>query len=83
MTTAEAERHLADGQFPAGSMGPKVARRHPFLSGEGRVAVITTPELAARTLPTDPPTVRRHQDRPSARLGTRRSPRPTSVGASA
>jgi carbamate kinase len=24
MTVAEAEKHLATGQFPAGSMGPKV-----------------------------------------------------------
>ena len=29
LDSAEAERHLAAGQFPAGSMGPKVRRRRP------------------------------------------------------
>jgi carbamate kinase len=56
MDSAEAERHLTDGQFPAGSMGPKVAASLGFVgSGTGRMAVITTPELVARTLAsTDP-----------------------------
>ena len=47
---AEAERHLADGQFPAGSMGPKVRAATRFLRDGGRSAVITTPALAAATL---------------------------------
>lgn len=48
----EAERQLRAGQFPAGSMGPKVDAATHFLRSGGEVAVITTPELAARTLGT-------------------------------
>lgn len=47
---AEAERHLAAGQFPEGSMGPKVRAATRFLRQGGRLAVITTAELAAATL---------------------------------
>jgi carbamate kinase len=47
---AEAERHLADGQFPEGSMQPKVSAAARFLRAGGRVAVITTAPLAAATL---------------------------------
>jgi carbamate kinase len=49
--SAEAGRHLAAGQFPAGSMGPKVRAAVGFVErGRGRVAVITTPELVLSTL---------------------------------
>lgn len=53
---AEAERHLTAGQFPAGSMGPKVRAATRFVRrGENRVAVITTPRLVVDTLgSTDP-----------------------------
>jgi carbamate kinase len=47
---AEAERHQGDGQFPEGSMGPKMLAATRFLRSGGEVAVISTPELAARTL---------------------------------
>jgi carbamate kinase len=47
---ASAERYQRDGQFPAGSMGPKVRAATRFLRSGGEVAVITTPELAARTV---------------------------------
>jgi len=40
MTTAEAKRYLAAGQFPAGSMGPKVEAAVQFIEGGGRRAVI-------------------------------------------
>ena len=50
LDAGQAERHLADGQFPEGSMGPKVRAATRFLRGGGRVAVITTPRLAAATL---------------------------------
>ena len=50
MTLDEAERHLADGQFPPGSMGPKVRASTRFLRSGGRVAVITTPELVYPSL---------------------------------
>jgi len=49
--TEEAERHLRAGQFPPGSMGPKVTAAVRFVGGGGsRVAVITTPELVVDTL---------------------------------
>jgi carbamate kinase len=50
VTCAEAERWLAEGQFPAGSMGPKVHAAIRFLKNGGRRVVITTPELAAEAL---------------------------------
>jgi carbamate kinase len=50
---AEAERYQGGGQFPAGSMGPKVHAATRFLRSGGGVVVISTPEVAAGTL--DPP----------------------------
>jgi carbamate kinase len=38
----EAERHLAEGQFPPGSMGPKITAALSFLGAGGRRAVITS-----------------------------------------
>jgi len=46
----EAERYLAAGQFPEGSMAPKVRAATRFLQRGGRLAVITTAALAAATL---------------------------------
>jgi carbamate kinase len=55
---AEAEAHLAAGQFPPGSMGPKVRAAISFVRRGGRLAVITSPRLVVDTLastdPTDP-----------------------------
>ncbi len=50
MTADEAARHLDEGQFPPGSMGPKVEAALRFLADGGDLAVITTPRLLARTL---------------------------------
>ena len=36
---------LAAGEFPAGSMGPKIEAALTFLEGGGREVIITTPEL--------------------------------------
>ena len=47
---AEAEQHLAAGQFPDGSMGAKVRAATRFVGQGGPVAVITTAPLAAATL---------------------------------
>jgi carbamate kinase len=47
---AEAERYLADGQFPAGSMGPKVRAAAQFVRRGGRVSVITTAGSVVATL---------------------------------
>ena len=50
MTVAEAKRHLADGQFPAGSMGPKIEACLQFLQQGGKQAIITSPERIADAL---------------------------------
>ncbi len=42
MTVAEARGHLADGQFPAGSMGPKVQAAMQFVEGGGGTAIVTS-----------------------------------------
>src|SRR3989454_1622480 len=41
LTVAEAKKHLADGQFPPGSMGPKIEAVIEFLEHGGQHAVIT------------------------------------------
>lgn len=47
LTTEQAGEHLAAGQFPSGSMGPKVAAALAFIAGGGSRAIITS----ARMLP--------------------------------
>ena len=44
MTATEARRHLAEGQFPPGSMGPKVEAAVQFVENGGRRAVIAAIE---------------------------------------
>jgi carbamate kinase len=46
----EAEEYLAQGQFPEGSMAPKVRAATQFLANGGEVAVITSPELVKASL---------------------------------
>jgi carbamate kinase len=41
MTAAEAEKHLAAGQFPAGSMGPKIEASIQFVHATGKQVIIT------------------------------------------
>ena len=41
MTLAEAKKHLAEGQFPAGSMGPKIQAAVEFLESGGEYVVVT------------------------------------------
>lgn len=55
LSVAEAKGHLADGQFPPGSMGPKMRAAIAFVEGSTsaerpRFAAITTPELVYATL---------------------------------
>ncbi len=50
MTLAEARRHLADGQFDKGSMGPKIEAAIEFVAGGGGSALITNPPAIARAL---------------------------------
>ncbi len=42
MTVAEARKHLADGQFPPGSMGPKIESAIAFIEAGGEEVLITT-----------------------------------------
>jgi carbamate kinase len=54
-TVGEAQRYLSEGQFPPGSMGPKMSAAIKFVDGQvgggcDRVAAITTPELVYGTL---------------------------------
>jgi carbamate kinase len=42
ITVSDAERALAEGEFPAGSMGPKIESARHFVAGGGS-AVVTTP----------------------------------------
>jgi len=41
LNVAEAEKHLRDGQFPAGSMGPKIEAAVQFVKGGGGEVLIT------------------------------------------
>ena len=50
VTAPEMRRHLEDGQFPEGSMGPKVRAALEFLDGGGSCAVITSPGLVSAAL---------------------------------
>ena len=44
MTATEAAKHLAEGQFPAGSMGPKIESALAFIKAGGLEVLITSPE---------------------------------------
>ena len=50
MTMAEAEKYLADGQFPAGSMGPKIQAAIMFLKNGGEKVIITSPEFIEKAI---------------------------------
>jgi carbamate kinase len=45
LTVAEAEKYQAEGQFPAGSMGPKIEAAIDFLKHGGKEVIITQPHL--------------------------------------
>lgn len=50
LTVGECERYLAEGQFPAGSMGPKIEATIRFLKGGGRLAIISSLERAIEAI---------------------------------
>ncbi|MCP5046890.1 MAG: carbamate kinase [bacterium] len=50
ISVAEARRYLAEGQFPPGSMGPKVESAINFAESTGGTAVITDPDHIAEAL---------------------------------
>jgi carbamate kinase len=54
LSAAEARRHLAEGQFPAGSMGPKIESALAYLDSGGQEVLITSAEALATG---DPATV--------------------------
>ena len=50
MTLAEAQKHLADGQFPAGSMGPKIESAMQFVRATKKQVLITDVEVLREAL---------------------------------
>ena len=50
MTVAEAEQYMAEGQFPAGSMGPKVQASLEFVKASGQQVLITDVEVLHEAL---------------------------------
>jgi len=50
VTVGEMEKHMAAGQFPPGSMGPKVEAAIEFLRSGGEKVIITTPGLLEEAL---------------------------------
>jgi carbamate kinase len=50
MTVEEARAHMAEGQFPAGSMGPKVEAAARFVAAGGGSAIITSLERVEQAL---------------------------------
>jgi carbamate kinase len=74
MTVDEALRHAEDGQFPEGSMGPKIRAATRFVGTTGGVAVVTDAAHAVAALV--PPA-----DGAAEYPGTRIVSAPTSLGA--
>jgi carbamate kinase len=50
MTLSEAKQHMAEGQFAAGSMGPKIEAVIGYLDRGGTEAIITDPDNVERAL---------------------------------
>jgi carbamate kinase len=50
LTAAQAKEYLKQGQFPPGSMGPKIQAVIQFLEKGGKEALITSPENLAKAL---------------------------------
>jgi carbamate kinase len=50
MTVAEAEKHMADGQFPPGSMGPKIDSALQFVKSAKKQVLITDVEVLREAL---------------------------------
>jgi carbamate kinase len=50
ISASEAARYLAEGEFPKGSMGPKVEAAIDFLSHGGKEVLITTPAALERAI---------------------------------
>jgi carbamate kinase len=48
MTVSQARKHLAEGQFPPGSMGPKIEAAIDYIDRGGQEVLITTPGALLR-----------------------------------
>jgi carbamate kinase len=50
LTLAETRKYLAEGHFPAGSMGPKIEAAIQFLEGGGQEVIIGSIDQAGQAL---------------------------------
>jgi carbamate kinase len=50
LTVAEAEKHMAEGQFPAGSMGPKIESALEFVKATNKQVLITDVDVLREAL---------------------------------
>jgi carbamate kinase len=50
LTIADCEKYLSEGQFPPGSMGPKIEATIRFVQAGGKAAIITSLEHASKAL---------------------------------
>jgi len=50
ITIAQAKQHLKEGQFPPGSMGPKIVASIDFVEGGGKEVLITSAEMLEEAL---------------------------------
>ena len=50
LTVSQAARYLAEGQFPPGSMGPKIRSAMEYVSKGGKEAIITRQENITRAM---------------------------------
>jgi len=50
LTAGEARRHLREGEFPPGSMGPKIEAALRYLERGGKLVIITSPERISEAL---------------------------------
>jgi carbamate kinase len=50
LTIAEAEKHMAEGQFPPGSMGPKIDSAMQFVRASGQQVLITDVDVLREAL---------------------------------
>ncbi|MBP1929279.1 carbamate kinase [Methanolinea mesophila] len=57
LTPHEARKYLHEGQFPSGSMGPKIESALRFIAGGGKRVIISSLESASRAMKEDAGTV--------------------------
>ncbi len=50
LTVSEAKRYLKEGEFPSGSMGPKIQAAINFIQGGGKEVIITSIEKTAQAI---------------------------------